>query len=295
MSFLKSKTVADVLKAVNPGTSPALIVLEHTDSVSDALKTLTTYGILSAPVFNREQNLYYGSLDVLDLVTFVLNVPQSLPSWIKDVVGRFRRPIIEAIDASRINPFIPILSKSPLLDTIAQFFSVGVHRIPVVNDGMELTHIFAQMDVIVYLNQIMDKDTKLQELGKQTMQSLDLIPAHVISVNDHCTLLKAFDVIIAHDINGVAIENSHRELVGNISASDFKGITEENFLNLEVPVGLFIRSQKPIVCSKESTLSSVIKQFAETQVHRIYIVDEKFHPIGVVSLTDVMKIVSARY
>jgi CBS-domain-containing membrane protein len=44
----------------------------------------------------------------------------------------------------------------------------------------------------------------------------------------------------------------------------------------------------PKTCTMQSTLETVVLKMAATHVHRIWIVDEHQHPIGLVSTTDLM-------
>jgi CBS domain-containing protein len=46
-----------------------------------------------------------------------------------------------------------------------------------------------------------------------------------------------------------------------------------------------------VVCSPKDTLRTIIKKFAQHGMHQIYIVDDKGHPISVVTLKDILSVV----
>ena len=69
------------------------------------------------------------------------------------------------------------------------------------------------------------------------------MPGLVVSIKEESRLLTAFDVIIANDISGIAIVNKEGKIVGNLSATDFEGFTEDNFYNLDVPILKVIAGQ----------------------------------------------------
>jgi hypothetical protein len=86
-------------------------------------------------------------------------------------------------------------------------------------------------------------DVNLIQKGKITLEGFGLIPNKVLCVDDRETVLQAFKLIIENSVSGVAVVNSKGKLCGNLSASDFSGITEQNFLKLDIPLGQFVGSQ----------------------------------------------------
>jgi CBS domain-containing protein len=44
----------------------------------------------------------------------------------------------------------------------------------------------------------------------------------------------------------------------------------------------------PIVCTPDATLGEVIQRVVAEKVHRMYVVDENSHPLGVITLTDIL-------
>jgi len=289
-SLLKHTVVRDLL----PPTK-GIIVLYHTDTVTSALKRLQFHGILSAPVLHSDNNFCLGSVDVMDLVAYALDVPRRSSSWEEATKERFQSPLYKALGSSGNNPFLPVGENASVINVIRTLFGYGVHRVPVVSvngSSTEITGILSQMDVIHFLAASILEDPELSDMASKTVSQLSLVPGQVVSIVDTCNLHSAFDLLIANKISGLAVVNTHGQLVGNISASDFKGFTESTVLQLDEQVGKFVQYQMPITCKRTDTLYELLLQFSSAMVHRVYIVDDSFVPVGIVSLTDIMKIIT---
>ena len=49
----------------------------------------------------------------------------------------------------------------------------------------------------------------------------------------------------------------------------------------------------PVTCTPTATLQGCVQMCAESKVHRVWVVDEKRCPLGVVSLTDILRVMVA--
>jgi len=97
---------------------------------------------------------------------------------------------------------------------------------------------------------------------------------------------------------GLAVVDDNGCLIGNLSATDLKGVTRNNCPILNSSVQEFItRDQKrgwwerPISIDLNDSLYHTIHQFVSLGIHRMYVVDDQHRPIGEVSLRDVMNVV----
>jgi len=108
-------------------------------------------------------------------------------------------------------------------------------------------------------------------------------------------------MIYSNGISGVAIVDKEDVLLANLSASDLKGLNEENFNILLLPVLDFLKRKHehlklPFTVLPSTTFEMVILKFFATRAHRLWVVDslETYRVQGVISLTDVMKLLDLR-
>jgi len=125
---------------------------------------------------------------------------------------------------------------------------------------------------------------------------LGLQKGNVVTITNEETLIKGFMQIITHKISAIAIiDFKTGELINNLSASDMKGITQESFWKLELPLHQILTEQAdkklpPVTCSSNTNLGEIIDNFSKHGVHRIYVVDPTNKPLNVITLTDVMNV-----
>lgn len=59
-------------------------------------------------------------------------------------------------------------------------------------------------------------------------------------------------------------------------------------MDLKKTVKTFLSQQKPFVVTLENTFQQVVNILATSFVHRVFIVDKYEHPIGCLTVTDIM-------
>ena len=111
----------------------------------------------------------------------------------------------------------------------------------------------------------------------------------VVTVEESAKAIEGYTLMDANKLESIAVV-SDGKLVGQLSASDLRGLAKDLFSSLDKRISDFIGKAKKIsTCSPDAKLKDVIKQLAASSLHRLWIVDKELHPIGVVSLGDVMK------
>jgi CBS domain-containing protein len=114
----------------------------------------------------------------------------------------------------------------------------------------------------------------------------------VIKVFDTDKTEVALKRMVRAGVQMVAVVNKDGQLVGNMSASDYRGLKSSEFSLFQEPVGKFItrnnpKSTKPVSLKKEdASLLAVLEAIVSNKVHGLYIVDNG-KPIGQVSFTNI--------
>jgi len=291
---LKAEEFLDNVKVKAISKINNIITLDAEDSITRAMEILGKGGISSAPVWDNEMNSFIGFVDVLDLTIFVSYVFhenfQRHPHLYdpKELRKRFEMPVKDVINASKRDPFWTLDGNESVGFLINCFLKDGIHRVPVV-DNEKLIGIVTQSDVVSLLarnsQQISIASKKLYELG------LDQFP--LVTIKNDATLIDALNAMVTNDVTGLAVVDfKDGHLINNLSCSDFKGVTEQNFFRLEAQLHqIFMaatQKKPPVTCSRFATLGEVINTVEKTGVHRVFIVDELNRPTSVLSLTGIM-------
>jgi len=292
MLQLAETSVGDVIANKLP-----LVSLRGDDTVGRALKFLAEHRILSAPVIRSDEGNCCGSIDMLDIVSFVLPIKAEHNILSQEAIKqKLSHPVSEVNNTSRSNPHVSVFANTHIGKVIKGDFALGLHRVYVVNEIGVITGVFSQRDVITYILANIDavNSPPLQHLLEMSLKELDVMIWGVISVPENCPLLDAFKIIIQSDVTAVPVVDAAGSLIGTLSASDFKNISEDSMPELLQPVGKFISHShlKPVCCSADAVFSDVLDDLMKNLVHRMFVVDDDMKPIGVLSLTDIMRILS---
>jgi len=291
-----------------------VITINADASVSEALQVLSSNNILAAPVFDRETNSFLGLVDMMDILANVVSFykehdsadakpGEEVPvSWCRNIETLQQRgeqfakqPTTALIDRSRVDDFCPVSNHGTLFQVMDDVLSHNVHRVPVFDNSDKVYNILSQSDLIQFLYE------NIRDIGIarfDTVEKLGLGTPAVISMSARAKAIHAFFLMLYNRVQAVAIVSGNGELVGNLSASDLRGLDQNTFPQLLTPVMEFVKSVKRhrglITCKKDSTLESVLSKLANNKVHRLWVVNEHNCPTGVITLTDIMTLFSNR-
>jgi len=283
-----------------------------TTSIEEALKILAENDILSAPVFDPETKEYIGFVDVMDILRAIIGLYSEASDtseiawskWATDINSlslrgiRFAiKPVKNVVDLSKIDPYLPVSKSGTLYQLMEEVFSKGIHRAPLYDDiAMKApVALITQSDVINAISKVVPSSS----IGIKTVEELSLGTRYPIQMSIDALAIQAFYLMYFHKVSAVAIVGKTGNLVANLSASDIKGLKHDNFSRLLLPVMEFLKgttSKKcaPITCRLFSSIETVILKLSLFRIHRLWIVDEKENPIGVISLTDIMKLLTSQ-
>ncbi|ELR21973.1 CBS domain containing protein [Acanthamoeba castellanii str. Neff] len=318
---METATVRDVLSHQQ---LPAQIhVVSKTATVKEVLDTLYRHHILAAPVVDFESKCE-GLIDVLDVLSFLLQVasepvesrvsPLSTTLHNDDMdmlVQRSERfnttNVATGVNLSTRNPFLPCTLGAPLIEVLRNF-ARGVHRVPVVDseDPTRIVAMLTQTDANRFL--ATDPEKYLgQARAHASITDLGLVAGadKVVTVPTSTKAIDAFITMHAKGLSALAVVDAEGAFQGCLSATDLKLITDYRFQALLLPVVEFLEHVRKeegrtcksyrVWCIPTTPLQTVVKKLAEERVHRVFVVDPvSMKPLGVVSLTDIARIVTAK-
>jgi len=276
---------------------------------------------------------YIGFLDVRDLVSSIVfaHEEQQLAlnasfndRWNELMLKGMQRfgTSVSVPYLSRRHPFKPMTLNATLLQ-VARALATHVHRVPIIDESGRCIRIVSQSSLIAFLHQHRDgevvgagsasgrageHDSSLAQELRQTIGSIGLGLCKVISVNTESSAWHAFRLIDVNNVSGIAIVDKEGRLVGNTSARDLKYfVLNRGQLSLDAPIQLYlscirlqdeVKPNQPEVhpsCSvgTHASIGHVIGLMEATGYHRVFIVDAQNRPVGVCSVTDILRFVVA--
>jgi len=275
-----------------PENRTALITVRRETPIMEALNILAINRILSVPVYDEEKRLFVQFVDMLDILTYLLKHEElKTKSW--DSVSKkfMNAKVKDCAEMSGRGLFYPVDENAPLLVIIDLMILKKVHRVPIVDGEGNLKTIITQS----HIAQLVAKNHLELFHLQPKVSDLKLGLKEVISIESDQLTVDAFRTIYDKKVLGVAVVE-HGKLIGNISASDIKSVLNEDMSgweNLYIPCRNFVRdvlkmTKLHIVCTF-SSLDEVFCKFGSSKAHRLYVVDDDFKPIGIISLVDALE------
>jgi len=151
------KTTIQVLEEVD------IITVPSTATTAEALRILSKHNILCAPILDESSNSYIGLVDMLDLVTFIVDIFKDLEGQgevtdffsVLESGERFITQDVKTIaDFSKRNPFLPVRSDASLMHVLKLFGELRIHRLPVVNEAGKVVNLITQSAIVEFITSI---------------------------------------------------------------------------------------------------------------------------------------------
>jgi len=293
--LLSETTVGDLLKL----REKPLVTVAASTTVGDAMKLLSEHNILSLPVA-KDNKEFLGFVDVLDIASFVLGRWKSI-SYTTDEINFpseviFDETVGHILNLSHANPTAFIVSTATLYELIKEFLDpknyYRLHRIAVTNKEGDIINVVSQSDLVFFAYEHLDVIPEIRRdalLGD--MKGLIRTP---LMVRIDASFVDALECLCKNKISGLALVDHEYKLSGNISVSDLRGLNPLafEFFNGSTLQFLFKGTDsqgKPTQSlGQGNSFGDAITRLAKERIHRLYIVSDTGHPVGFLSLIDVI-------
>lgn len=286
------RTLQNLTVSSFAGQSRTPFVLETSSCVKEALKTFNTEKILSCPLGAAQS----GFLDVFDLLSYLLDLweenQQAEADGISKLGEKFlNHNVCDLTDRSDSDVFAAVVGEEQA-NKLVRLFGLGVHRVALLDLHGSLKNIISQSDVVKYIN------TNIHLLGesaKKTIKELNMITTDelIVARSDQSTI-SAFQLLAANLVSAVPIVDKSGIITGTLSVSDLK-LLQDDLSPLLLSTSQYKSIQEPhpdIVCTPDTTLGEAIAMLANSNVHRVWVVDAQKKPVSVISITNVCEFLS---
>jgi CBS domain-containing protein len=184
-----------------------------------------------------------------------------------------------------------------------RMMSCGPHILGVLNDAGELTTILSQGMLFA---EISKRWTTLPcDISAKELVSMGIATTPVVCVGYNAAAHTVFELMAERGLSGVAIVDDDGKLVHNTSATDIKlwtlsshslDATIEDFLceirKHSSPRKVLFPVSSITEVEEHDGFQRLINKLRVTKYHRMWIVDAKHRPDGVVAISDVFKFVA---
>ncbi|KAF9326448.1 cell separation during budding [Linnemannia elongata] len=305
-----------MVKAGSLVEKQTLVTIDADATVEDACEVLLKNGITSAPVYDSVKKMFVGMFDYGDLMTYLLlllkkmDVPlEDQTMEMRDLIQRTSRsqnvPVKLASDLSGKDPFCTVLEETRL-GSVVHDFGTGIHRVAVMDTKGNMKGILSQSSTLDYLMRHLSEYPQLQPVMQKSLQQCGLSNGRVLSVNGDEKVLDALISMSTNSVSSLAVLDEQGVLLGNISMTDIKHIMKNLRtswlwitcfqLVCKIRLSQGVESgedQYPVLdVNAKSTFGYTLSKLQATKAHRMWVVNDSGCAVGVVSLTDVFRVLS---
>lgn len=288
------------------------LLLDREETVQQALVKLRQWNVLSAPLVSvAEGGQDYVVVGIVDVVVILQGLVQDLDRNESEtnqegVVRQFfQKKLAELPNWFRDGGFFLVPWNGEgvpsLLEVIQNVFLTKWppwtnHRAVILNEQGLVGDILTQTDIVRYVYKHVHELGELAETPIKELQLATVWNTPVATLPKSTKAIDAFRLMLKEYMSAYPIvEEVGGPLLGNISTSDLRGFLPEQVKDLELPVIEFLqrhenRALVPITCMEDDSLSVLLSRMVKHRLHRIYIADGRGAPVGVVTMTDILRI-----
>ncbi|XP_010859592.1 PREDICTED: 5'-AMP-activated protein kinase subunit gamma-3 [Bison bison bison] len=260
MHFMQEHTCYDAM-----ATSSKLVIFDTMLQIKKAFFALVANGVRAAPLWDSKKQSFVGMLTITD---FIL------------VLHRYyRSPLVQIYEIEEHK-----------IETWREIYLQGCFK-PLVSISpsdskrlLKFLHIFQR----TLLPRPSFLYRTIQDLGIGTFRDLAV-------VLETAPILTALDIFVDRRVSALPVINEAGQVVGLYSRFDVIHLAaQQTYNHLDISVGEALRRRTlclegVLSCQPHETLGEVIDRIAREQVHRLVLVDETQHLLGVVSLSDILQ------
>jgi len=287
------------------GDPVEMIIVKSNESITDAFQTLIEHNILAAPVLDTTTNNYIAFMNLLDIISYLVDVYQfqtseTIDPKLEELVlqDRFRNTPVSSLGLRGWrNPWYTMNQESTVQDAIGMFSRTRADQIAVFDNNGNFVKILTQYMLVHWLSQRPSEE--ISQLTSKSVQIFRLGYQRVVRIHKNRPVLHAFIKMDDVGVSGIAVVDDGNRVIGNVSTTDLKEIggKAENFRKLYLDCGAFLsqKEQKGIpqllYVHRDQTIGDVLDMFSKYNVHRVYVVErDDFRPVGVISDGDILSL-----
>jgi len=291
-----------------PSENGTFVVNSETSAL-ECLILLQRERILCLPVMDVEQtDQIVGLIDVMDICSFVVTLYDRTKGIENQIHALFSfdrvfSQILEGRKASEVmnysgNNYCVPLKHTSSMRKVLNLISHDTTRVPIVRfpsklkctgSKQKLLKFITRTDILQFITlnyQLFAPhfETSIQDSGVLTYD-IHTVPTTKIAID-------CFRDIAFNHISAVGVINEDGILVDNLSARDIRLIMDDPQDTIQLPIGIFLEKKQVsgfVTCKADQSMRHACNLMMESLTHRVWLVDDNGLPVGVLSLSDVVR------
>ncbi|XP_053373838.1 5'-AMP-activated protein kinase subunit gamma-2-like isoform X10 [Mercenaria mercenaria] len=296
--FMRAHKCYDIIP-----TSAKLVIFDTQLNVKKAFFALVYNGVRAAPLWSSAKQDYEGMLTITDFISILhkyYTSPNDKEQGHDVKMDELEEHNIEKwreVLKDKQRPFVCIDPDASLFEAIRTLIHNHVHRLPVIdkitgNAIYILTHKRILRFLYLYINDLPKPTFWEKSIGELEIGTYD----NVITARRDTSVYEALNMFVQHRISALPVVDDDRKVVDIYAKFDVINLAaEKTYNNLDITIQQALQHRMGaswfegvVKCYVKDSLSVVIDKIVKAEVHRLVIVDEEDHVIGIISLSDLL-------
>lgn len=289
--FMRAHKCYDIIP-----TSAKLVIFDTQLNVKKAFFALVYNGVRAAPLWSSAKQDYEGMLTITDFIS-ILHKYYTSPNVKMDELEEHNIEKWREVLKDKQRPFVCIDPDASLFEAIRTLIHNHVHRLPVIdkitgNAIYILTHKRILRFLYLYIN-----DLPKPTFWNKGIKELDIGTYDtVITARRNTTVYEALNMFVQHRISALPVVDDDMKVVDIYAKFDVINLAaEKTYNNLDITIQQALQHRMGaswfegvVKCYTKDSLKVVIDKIVKAEVHRLVIVDDEDHVIGIISLSDIL-------
>ncbi|XP_051010033.1 5'-AMP-activated protein kinase subunit gamma-3 [Acomys russatus] len=291
MHFMQEHSCYDAM-----ATSSKLVIFDTTLEIKKAFFAMVENGVRAAPLWDSKKQCFVGMLTITDFILVLHRYYRSPLVQIYEIEEHKIETWREIYLQGCFKPLVSISPNDSLFEAVYALIKNRIHRLPVLDPvSGTVLYILTHKRLLKFLHifgALLPRPSFLcrtiQDLGIGTFRDLAV-------VLETAPILTALDIFVDRRVSALPVVNESGQVVGLYSRFDVIHLAaQQTYNHLDMSVGEALRQRTlclegVLSCQPHESLGEVIDRIAREQVHRLVLVDETQHLLGVVSLSDILQ------
>ncbi|XP_015926142.1 5'-AMP-activated protein kinase subunit gamma-1 isoform X2 [Parasteatoda tepidariorum] len=281
--------------------SAKLVIFDTQLLVKKAFFALVHNGVRAAPLWDSASQSFVGMLTITDFIN-ILRTYYKSPFVQMEELEEHKLETWRSVLKEKSKPLVSIGPDASLLDAIKALIQNKVHRLPVIDPVTDnvlyvITHKRILKFLFLYYHELPHPSYMNKTLGELKIGTYD----EVASVKTSTPVITALNDFINRRVSALPVVDESGKVVDIYAKFDVINLAaEKTYNNLDITVKKALEHRDQyfegvLKCTLNETFSAVLSRIVKAEVHRLVVVNNEDHAIGVISLSDILSYLVLRH
>ncbi|XP_071812748.1 5'-AMP-activated protein kinase subunit gamma-1-like isoform X5 [Apostichopus japonicus] len=289
VKFMKNHKCYEIIP-----TSSKLVVFDVTLRVKKAFFALVHNGVRAAPLWDSQKQDFVGMLTITDFINILHHYYNSATIKI-DQLEEHKIETWRDVLKDKARPLVFIDPDMSLFEAVKKLVQEKIHRLPVVDENTgNVIYILTHKRILKFLA-LLKSEIRIPSFLKKSLRELNIgTMSNVATASPTTPLIKALKLFQERRVSALPIVDENNKIVDIYAKFDVINLAaEKTYNNLDITVEEALKFRQTYfegvsTCKADETLEVIMDRIIKAGVHRLVMVDDEDHVVGVVSLSDLL-------